>query len=201
MDFISAAYDWDRLNSSYKSLPFYFIWEVWLTRNNIIFEQKSFQIHRTYMAIKSWMVDSPPLIIDDCDASHRLRPHEIALPALYFDGASAEGNIGCGAWIKISDRYRILIYWNGGPGSNNKAEIMALWGGLLIAIDYQIQVAGIYGDSQLVIGWMSNRFNMYNQLLQGWIDRTQYLWSRMEFSPMFHIFCENNTRADRLSKK
>ena len=62
------------------------------------------------MAIKSWMVDSPPLLNDVCDASHRIRPREISIHALYFDGASAEGIIGCGAWIKISDRERIHIY-------------------------------------------------------------------------------------------
>ena len=80
------------------------------------------------MAIKSWKDDCPPTVNTISDASHRIRPHGIVFPALYFDGAVVDGFTGCGAWIKISDRERIHIHWNGGPGTNNKAEIIALWG-------------------------------------------------------------------------
>ena len=101
MDFISAAYDWDKLKSKYNSLPFFLIWEIWLARNNLIFEGHPFLIHRVYLAIKGWMddrVQHTPLILD---GSRRIRPHEISLPALFFDGASADGVTSCGVWIKL----------------------------------------------------------------------------------------------------
>lgn len=88
-----------------------------------------------------------------------------------------------------------------GFGSYLIPSIMALWGGLLISYDLQIQVVGIYGDSKLVIGWLSNETHMDSPHLQGWIDRTRELWKRMDCPPIHHIYRENNTRADRLSKK
>jgi len=36
------------------------------------------------------------------------------LPTLYFDGACMEGEIGCEAWIKLSHREQIHIFWDGG---------------------------------------------------------------------------------------
>lgn len=153
------------------------------------------------MAIKTWVDNRPfqlPVVID---GSHRIRPHAIDIPAIFFDGAFVDGNIGCGVWIKLFDRERYHIFWNGGPGINNKAEIMALWGGLLAASNLQLQGVCIYGDSQLIIGWITNRFLMLSPQLQGWIERTQRLWRRLNCLPINHIFRKNNTRADRLSKK
>lgn len=174
---------------------------MWLARNLSIFENKSFQAHRVFVAIKLWVEDGPRLFNDNVgDASHRIRAHEIGIPAIYFDGASANGLTSCGVWIKISDKERYHIYWNRGPGSNNKAEIMALWGGLLAATDLQLQDIHIYGDSQLIIGWITNSFHIYSPPLIGWIDRTRSLWHRLNRPPIKHIFRENNTRADQLSK-
>lgn len=129
-DFISSALEWDKLRGKYKSLPF-FIWEVWLGRNKSIFEDVSFQIPRIFSAIKRWMDDRPSPFFTSpsftiSDGSIRIQPHEMAIPAIYFDGACVDGVMGCGAWIKLSQRERIHIYWNGGPESNNKAEIIAL---------------------------------------------------------------------------
>ena len=138
-------------------------------------------------------MDDRPLLqpkVPDC--SVRIRPHQISIPAIYFDGASAAGMTGCGAWIKLSGSERYNICWNGGPGTNNKAEIMALWGGLLIAHDLQIQGVSIYDDSQLIINWITNRCLMMSPHLQGWIEWTQCLWQRLGSPPINHIYRENN---------
>lgn len=87
-----------------------------------------------------------------------------------------------------------LLEW--GPGSNNKAEIMALWGALLAAADFQLQNVNIYGDSKLVIEWIIGNFTMNNPGLVGWRQKT--LCGRCWIA---HIYRENNTRADGLSKK
>ena len=147
------------------------------------------------------MDSSPTVFYDASDVSRRIRPHNITVPAMFFDGAAANDTTGCGAWIKISDMERFHIHWNGGPGSNNKVEVMALWGGLFIAYDLQLQIAGIYGDSKLVIGWLSGETHMVSPLLQGWLDRTRKLWNQLGSPPLQHIYRELNTRADRLSKK
>lgn len=135
------------------------------------------------------------------DGSHRIRPHEISIPAIFFDGACNEGITGCGAWIKLSRRERIHLHWNGGPGTNNKAEIMALWGGLLAAVNLNLTEVHIYGDSKLIIDCISGRQNMNNPGLHGWLKRTQRLWHKLDNPPISHIYRENNMTADGLSKR
>ena len=142
---------------------------------------------------------SPMPCLPDC--SVRIRAHQISIPAIYFDGASPADMTGCGAWIKLSGSERYNICWNGGPGTNNKAKIMALWGGLLIAHDMQLQGVSIYGDSQLIINWVTNSYLMMTPHLQGWIERTQSLWKRLGCPSINHIYREGNTRANKLSKK
>lgn len=94
-----------------------------------------------------------------------------------------------------------VCFWNGGPGTNNKAELMALWGGLWIASDLSLKDCHIYGDSKIVIGWVTNRFHFLSPHLRGWLDRAQGLWNRLQRPEINHIFRENNTRADGLSKR
>ena len=149
----------------------------------------------------NWIVDKPEPSQLVADGSIWNRPHEISIPAIFFDWASAEGITGCGVWIKLSQRERIHIFWNGGPGSNNKAKIMALWGGLLAASNLQLQNPNFYGDSMLVIGWITSRCDMLNPGLLGWRQRTHRLWQNLNYPPITHIYRENNMRADGLSKK
>lgn len=104
-------------------------------------------------------------------------------------------------WIKLSQYERIHIYWNGGPGSNNKAELMALWGGLYVAADLQILNPCFYGDSKNAIGWITGSVHLRISDLQGWRRRAHRLWQILNFPPINHIYREVNTRADALSKK
>lgn len=127
-----------------------------------------------------WIDEWTPSKVKTMDGSHRIRPHEISIPAIFFDGACNEGITGCGAWIKLSRRERIHLHWNGGPGTNNKAEIMALWGGLLAAVNLNLTEVHIYGDSKLIIDCISGRQNMNNPGLHGWLKRTQRLWHRLD---------------------
>ena len=200
-DFMIAVMEWDKIKCKYRALPFYLTWEIWLARNRIIFEDRPFHIQQTYTVIKEWMDECPISLPRLPDLSARIRPHQISLPALYFDGASVDGMAGCGAWIKLTESERYHMYGCGGPGSNNKAEVMALWGGLHIAQDLQVQGVSIYGDSLLVINWITNKYQMKSSHLQGWLERTQSLWQRLGCPPINHIYRESNTRADKLSKR
>ena len=65
---------------------------------------------------------------------------------------------------------RFHVIWNEGQGSNNKAEVMALWSGLLVAHHLSIPILDIYGDSQIVIEAISGRENLRVTNLSGWVD-------------------------------
>lgn len=149
----------------------------------------------------SWIVEGnapSPLMVDQ---SVRNRPHEIHIPAIYFDGASAGGIMGCGVWVKKSQSERVHIFWNGGFGTNSKAEIMAFWGGLLVATMLNIQNPSFYGNSKMVIEWINGRSKLTVPKLRGWMQRIYYLWNNLNQPPIKHIYREANTRADGLSKK
>lgn len=61
------------------SLPFFLLWEVWLARNIIIFEDGYLVPHKIFGAIMGWMElqDAPAPSITDF--SHRLQPHLVSL--------------------------------------------------------------------------------------------------------------------------
>lgn len=48
------------------------------------------------------------------------------IPRAFFDGAAQLGTCACGVYIIPEAGQAYEIYWNGGPGSNNRAEVMAL---------------------------------------------------------------------------
>ena len=172
-----------------------------MARNRLIFEGVPFRLDKIYTIIKRWIDECPQKVEMETDCSIRLRSHDISIPAIFFDGAFVDNSTGCGVWIKLSANERIHFYWNGGPGSNNKAELMALWGGLWVASDLSLQDFHIYGDSKIVIGWVSNSYHLLSPHLHGWLARTQNLWNRMLRPMINHIYRENNTRADGLSKR
>lgn len=78
---------------------------------------------------------------------------------------------------------------------------MALWSGLLAASNLQLQNPNFYDDSKLVIGWIYSKCDMIALGLMGWRQRTHRLWKILNYPPINHIYRENNTRADGLSKK
>lgn len=56
-------------------------------------------------------------------------PQEISLlPRDFFDGAKQNGICGCGVHFLANEKCHFLIHWNGGKGSNSKAEAMAVVG-------------------------------------------------------------------------
>lgn len=49
-------------------------------------------------------------------------------PCAYFDGVAQHGMRTCGVYINPADSQAFEIYWNSRPGSNNRAEAVALAG-------------------------------------------------------------------------
>lgn len=197
----TQAFDfWGSKGAGIKALPFYVCWEVWRSRNNMLFNEGLWDPHRMYRRILVWL--QTPSASDEIikDLSIRYRPHEVNIPALFFDGAQQEGVCGCGAWLKLENGERYNISWNGGPGTNSKAELLALWSGLLVALHLRIPCIDIYGDSQVVIGGISGRTTLRSPHLCGWVERIIHLLSQFQRTATHHIYRELNSRAEKLSK-
>ena len=62
--------------------------------------------------------------------------------------------MGCGAWLKLAEDERIEICWNRRKGTNNLAELMAIWCGFNASVNMGLQGVSVYRDSKLVIDIM-----------------------------------------------
>lgn len=71
----------------------------------------------------------------------------------------------------------------------------------MVAYHLNLVCIHIYGDSQLIIDGISGKCRMHGQYLSGWTERVMYILTKFQSYTMQHIFRENNTRADYLSKK
>lgn len=138
-----------------------------------------------------WIAAQPLPVYDIKVLSHRIWPYPISLFAVFFDGGSTGGHV----WVLCMDK--AWKFWNGGRGTNNKAEILALWSGLWLAYNLQLQSVNIYGDEHLrrckhCPWWNSGRFHYQLKGMQGWIFRIKYLLTKLNDLPLQHIYRENN---------
>jgi len=99
-------------------------------------------------------------------------PRELSLlPRAFFDGAEDNGICGCGVHIITNENYHFLIHWNGGKGSNSKAEAVALAGLLSFCLFLNLQNVSIFGDSKVMVDHVLGKNNILKPQLVGWLDR------------------------------
>ena len=86
-----------------------------------------------------------------------------------------------------------------GLGTNNYAELLALKLLITLALKNGVHTLQIFGDSQLVINWVSGKFRINNILL------TQVLQEVIRISDFLvkvdykHIYRERNSKANALA--
>jgi ribonuclease HI len=81
-------------------------------------------------------------------------------PIVFFDGAAAENMCGIGIFLKLSFRHRFKAHFTGGTGNNMKAELMGLWGVLLLTSHLSIKNLMVAGDSKVTIDWINDKSNL-----------------------------------------
>ena len=121
------------------------------------------------------------------------------MPRAFFDGAEQGGQCGCGVSISVNEN--CLIYWNGGRGSNSKAEAMALVGLIHFCLFINLQDVSIFGDSKVMVDGVIGKSIIRKPQLYGWIDRIKFLWNKSKGVSIHHIKRDLNQRADDLSKR
>jgi len=123
------------------------------------------------------------------------------IPKAYFDRAAQNGTSAYGVYIITKKTQQIAFYWNGEEGTNNKAEVMALYGLLMFSIFLNIESLQIYGDSKIIIDHINAKLSIKNHYMSGWMNGIESLWKRRKYYTINHVNRSHNTQVDELSKK
>ena len=112
--------------------------------------------------------------------------------SLYFDGAS-KGNPGpasFGGVIYDENKKEILIYNKAiGIYTNNVAEYMGVYMGILICIENGIKKVDIYGNSKIVVEQLKGKSKVKEENIMAIYDKIQdVLHPKDEFFKKGHVF-------------
>lgn len=112
--------------------------------------------------------------------------------SLYFDGVS-KGNPGpasFGGVIYDENKKEILIYNKAiGIYTNNVAEYMGVYMGILLCIENGIKKVNIYGDSKLVVEQLNGNWKIKNDNIRAIYDKIQnVLYPKVDFFKKGHVF-------------
>jgi ribonuclease HI len=198
---LACFQNWCSNNNTLSLLPIHLCWQVWKTRNAAIFNEKMPSIHSVSTLLLAEANKSGKYL----KAKPSLR-QSFSIPidraVAWFDGASQQGGTLCGAGGKIALNPHTCIRWtlNCGQGSNTKAELLGAWASLVLASRHT-DILLLLGDSKNTIDWLSGRADFQVAALDCWKERTKdatHLFRKLTFK---HIFREENSEADSLSKK
>jgi len=123
---------------------------------------------------------------------------------LQFDGCSKKnpGLAGAGAVIyKYSKEIWSGCLFVGTNATNNYAEYSGLILGLEKAVELNIKVLHVEGDSLLVINQMTGKYKCNSENLIEPYNKAKELAAKFDSINFVHIFRNKNVRADELSNK
>jgi ribonuclease HI len=121
----------------------------------------------------------------------------------WFDGAalSSGQNSGVGGVIRINEHRIYKWTINCGPGTNTRAELMGAWALLTLASRLSISELLVQGDSKIVIEWLRGKGRLQVVSLECWKDRLIELIKLFQNITFLHVYREENSEADGLSKQ
>jgi ribonuclease HI len=201
INILACFQNWYTNHNTFTLLPIHLCWQVWKTRNAAIFNEKIPSIH----TVTTILLTEANLSGNNLKAKPSLRqsfPIPIDRAVAWFDGASQQRGTLCGAGGKIILNHHTCIRWtlNGGQGTNAKAELLGAWASLVLASRHTDTLL-LLGDSKNTIDWLNGRADFKVAALDCWKERTKdasQLFRNLTFQ---HIFREENSEADSLSKK
>ena len=118
---------------------------------------------------------------------------------LFFDGAS-KGNPGVagsgGVILRPGGSSELRFHWGLGIESNNRAEALALWQGLNLAINRNILSLSVFGDSRIIIQALTSHKTPHQVHLASIIKKIRLLLPKFSKISFFHILRNLNSQAD-----
>lgn len=126
--------------------------------------------------------------------------HTSNIHSLFFDGASKSNPGAAGAAgviFKPNGEPLVTFEWGLGILSNNRAEALALYQGILQLQIHEIKKAMIFGDSAIIISLMTSKRKASNIFLQQTISRCQVMINQTQDFQVYHILRTINREADK----
>ena len=119
----------------------------------------------------------------------------------FFDGSAIGNPQLCGAeGILFLNADHFISFKAGlGVGTNNLAELYALKLLLILALNKQINHIQVFGDSLLVINWITGKFRIHNIQLAQLVQEVIRLTDCFDQAVFKHIYRERNSLADSLA--
>eukprot|EP00253_Pinus_taeda_P011184 PITA_11184 len=180
----------------WDALPFALLWRIWIARNNMIFREK--ETSSRHLCMKAKILAIETIASKQEDFSSWLRSSNSH--SLFFDGASKSnpGAVGAGGIIfSPSGDPLVSFKWKLGTLSNNRAEALALYQGILQLQAQEIKKSLIFGDSAIIITLMNSRRKASNIFMQQTISRCKDLISHNQEFHFYHILRSINREADK----
>ena len=103
--------------------------------------------------------------------------------------------------MHLSENHYFRLKWSLGKGTNNKAELLAIYMLLNFSHEKGLRRIHIFGDLMLVINWSNNTQRCHNILLTPILEEVAQLKTTFELISFRHIYREWNTKADRCLKE
>lgn len=202
-DLQEAWCSWARSHPESKilNLPPVAIWYVWLARNRAIFEDKPFLGSHIEIAVIAAYQELPEPTPTRTRVIQPMPEIDGTIPWAFFDGASNQTRCGSGFVLHINENHRYLAKLGFGIGTNNFAELSALYNLLHFALSHHITQLNIFGDSMVVVNWINNVTNCHVHMLSNLFQNTLTLKAAFEHFTCVHIYREHNSEADKLSKE
>lgn len=91
-----------------------------------------------------------------------------------------------------NENNQFFTHWNGGKGTNSKAEAMALEGLLKLYIFLNIHDVSVFGDSKVMVDFVSGKNHISMPHLVGWTNRINFYWGSLQGGSIHHICREVN---------
>lgn len=208
----------------WELIPYALMWSVWLSRNDLIFNNKPFSMEATWdlhLSRISWWVKA---CWRDCSYTasdfllnfENLRlnvravrnrknewfPPPVGVLKFNVDGSAlgAPGRSGVGGVLRNSRRQIIGVFSKAvGELWANEAEVKAILQALIFCKQYHLRHIQIESDSTIAVGWTLNQVNRPWKLIQD-LNLIDALCVEVDCISISHIYRESNPLADYLAK-
>lgn len=182
-------------------MPLFVCIAIWIARNHIIFNNKA----------PHW-----PTILNHTIADYNLIPETVSNPPprtinpiaidkskpwAFFDGSAQDAGCGGGAVLYINELHCYKIQIKLEKGTNNFAELCTAKHIIHFAHQKHCRHLQLFGDSQIVCNWLNYASHCHAYSLRHILDEAKRLTTSFDSFVCRHIYREQNTEADQLSKE